>query len=232
MTELYSRPALVLSDDAVLDTHISKTLFTLQYRVDNAKTISEALQYTDKQNYLLIIVADQPNRHIDSLEFYNKLIAKSPELKKKVIFISDKESLELNTKLEHLECSHLDRPFEPAQLAFEIEDMRAKGILEESRIENRYNWTGECKIGVNGEYTGKTMDISSKGIKLYYLGDKIEADTAAMVHIPDIGYDGKARVRWNFQMGEKNMMGLDLLTNIDSDDLKKAIPFVPTLQQA
>ena len=225
MTELYSRPALVLSDDNILDKQISKTLSTLQYRVDNAKTISEALQYIEKQNYLLIIVTDQPNRNIDALEFHNKLSTTDPKLIKKVIYFSDKKSTELNARLKQLDCSHLDRPFEPAQLAFEIEDMRSRGLLNETRIENRYNWTGECKIDSNGEYTGKTMDISANGIKLYYNGDKIDKNSEAIIHIPDIGYDGKARVRWNFTMGEKNMMGLDLLTNIKSDDLQKAIPW-------
>lgn len=227
MSDLFSRPALIITDDSSLERPLSKTLFTLQYRVDHARRMEGALLLAREQQYLLIIVSQEPKNEIDALAFYKRLLVDCPGYEQRVIFVSDNKLELLNDEIAKLTCEHISTPFVPAELALSIEMLRSKGILIESRGENRYNWTGECKLDASGDYSGKTMDISSKGLKMHYIGEEVELGTEILVNIPDIGYDGKAVVRWNFKMGEKTLLGLDLRTSIDSEDLKKAIPFAP-----
>ncbi len=225
MSDLYSRPALVLTSDPELEKLVSRTLFTLQYRVDSTPIASEAHELANKQDYLLIVVDEPPGRSIDTISFYKKLKLYHPDHEKKVIFISDNKSKTFIEEVTNLGCEHISKPFKPAELALAIEILRTKGIISETRVENRYNWTGECSVDAAGKHTGKTMDISSTGVKMYYEGEKVEEGSKIMVHIPDIGYDGMAIVMWSFTMGEKTLLGLDLETNLNTTTLKKAIPF-------
>lgn len=227
MSDLYSRPALVLTDNPELERLVSRTLFTLQYRVDSTPIASEAHELVKKQEYLLIVVDEPPGRSIDTISFYKKLKLYHPEHEKKVIFISDNKSETFIKEVTDLGCEHISKPFEPRELAMAIEVLRTKGIISETRVENRYNWTGECSVDASGKHKGKTMDISSTGVKMYYEGEKVEEGLEIMVHIPDIGYDGEAVVMWSFKLGSKTLLGLDLKTNLDSATLKKAIPFAP-----
>lgn len=227
MSELYSRPALIITDDNKLEAPLSRTLFTLQYRVDHAKHMAGALHLAKDQLYLLIIISEEPKNSIDAIAFYKELLRSSPLYEKRVVFISNSSTSPFAKEIAHLGCEHITTPFKPSDLALSLEILRSKGLLTETRIENRYNWTGECLVNTSGVYSGKTMDISSNGLKLYYPGEEVELGTEIEVSIPDIGYDGLAKVRWSFKVGEKTMLGLDLMTNIDSEDLKKAIPFAP-----
>ena len=227
MSDLYSRPALIVTRDNKLEPPLSRTLFTLQYRVDHAKSLEGALLLAKKQHYLLIVAAHEPENKIDAINFYKELLKNSPIYERRVVFVDHGNQEAFIKNVEQLGCEHIAKPFNPAELALSIEVLRSKGILTETRIESRYNWTGECKVSTSGEYSGKTMDISSTGLKMHYPGEEVELGTEITVHIPDLGYDGLAKVRWSFKVGEKTLLGLDLMTHIDSEDLKKAIPFAP-----
>jgi len=229
MGDLYSRPALLITSDHNTEMAISKTLFTLQYRVDSTKSPDGALLLARKQFYLLIIVSHEPGRNLIASKFYRDLIFANKGYEKRVIFVSDVHDTAFADEIAPFGCEHITKPFNPADLALSIEILRSKGILAETRGENRYNWTGECSVDDSGKYSGKTMDISSKGLKLYYKGDaEVDIGKEISVSIPDIGYKGMALIRWRFKMGEKTLLGLDLKTSIDSEDLKKAVPFAPS----
>jgi len=225
MAQLYSRPALLLTGDREFKDSITKLLSTLQFRVDCASTSSEAYQLASSKEYLLIFASEEPSKTISAISFYKKLMTTNPEYKQKVLFFAELPNESLEKEFKYADCHYLNRPLEPASLAKEIEVMRENGIFNEARIGNRYNWTGECTISAEGTLCGKTMDISSKGIKMYYNGETVPANSEISISIPDIQYKGKAMVRWNFRMGEKNMMGLDLVEEINPLNLQKAIPF-------
>lgn len=225
MSEEHSRSALVLTDNPELEKKISKTLFTLQYSVHSTDTTSKAQELANKNNYLLIIADETSSRSIDTLNFYLEFRVNRPDREKRFIFISDANAKSFQNEVTKLGCEHLSKPFEPGELALAIEVLRTKGIIKEPRIENRYNWTGECSIDAKGKHIGKTIDINTTGVKMYYNGDKVKEGTKIMVHIPDIGYDGEATVVWCFKMGKKTLLGFDLGTHLTPSKLKKAIPF-------
>lgn len=225
MSEEHSRLALVLTDDPELEKKISKTLFTLQYSVHSTDTASKAQELTNKNNYLLIVVDETSNRSIDTLNFYLEFRVSRPDREKRVIFISDENAKSFQNEVSKLGCEYISKPFEPGELALAIEVLRTKGIIKEHRIENRYNWTGECSVDAKGKHRGKTIDINATGVKMYYDGDKVKEGTKIVVHIPDIDYDGEATVIWCFKMGPKTLLGLDLGTKLTSYKLKKAVPF-------
>ncbi len=225
MSEEHSRLALVLTDDPELEKKISKTLFTLQYRVHSTDTASKAQELTSKNNYLIIVADETSNRSIDTLKFYMEFRVSRPDREKRVVFISDDNAKSFQNEVSKLGCEYISKPFEPGDLALAIEVLRTKRIIKETRIENRYNWTGECSIDAHGKHTGKTIDINATGVKMYYDGDKVKEGTKIVVHIPDIDYDGEATVKWCFKMGAKTLLGLDLGTKLTSSKLKKAVPF-------
>lgn len=225
MEEILSKQILILTNNNELAEAISETLSTLQYTVDTEKNTLEAIQKAERKKYLLILASEEPAENIDTLEFYKILLRKIPHYVRRVIFVTDNKSREYLDVIRRSGCHYINKPYNPADLTSELAIMRTKKIITETRLENRYSWKGKCVLIGKNRYTGETMDISSNGARVQYAGEKVTEGSEITVTIPDISYYGKAHVRWNFEIGNENMMGLDLETALEPINLKKAIPF-------
>lgn len=225
-SEIFSRPALMLTDDRHIDKELKNTLSILQYRVDVSITESEALQQIKSQKYFLIIVEENPSRQINSMSFYKKLIGQNPEYKNLVIFISENTFSAFAEEVKLLGCHNMPKIFSPSALAITIESMREKALLEENRKANRYNWSSPCALQLNKSgFVGKTMDISALGLKIYYKGDDIPIGSVLEISVPSIDLQSIVTVAWSFKVGEKIMLGLALKDKLSITKLQLAVPF-------
>lgn len=226
ISDIFSRPALMLTDDRHIDKELKKTLSTLQYRVDVSITESEALQLIKSQKFFLIIVEENPSRQINSMSFYKKLIKQNPEYKHLVIFISENPFSVFAEEVKLLGCHNMPKIFSPSALAITIESMREKALLEENRKANRYNWSSPCALqNKKSGFVGKTMDISALGFKIYYRGDDIPVGSVIEMSVPAIEFQGLVTVAWTFKVGDKNMLGLALEDKLPITKLQLAVPF-------
>ena len=225
MIKLLSRPALIVTNDKWLGAAVTNTLTTLQYNVDTVNTIESALKVVDKKPYLLIIAIDSKHGHINLVKLYHSITRKCPNFAKKFIFLPDGYDEVLLDLCFSKNCHFVQRPFRPANLVIELEAMRTKQLLNETRTENRYNWTGACNLSLGRKIFATSLDISNRGLKVFYTGEKAITDAEAIIHLPYIGIETKAQIKWHKYTGTRNIIGFDLVDSIDSEDLKKIIPF-------
>ncbi len=227
-TDIYSRPSLIFSDDKVVSKDIEKTLSTLQYKVDSVVIESEAIKMLGEKEYFLIVVVEKPKRQLETLSFYKKIIANHPQYKNSVIFVSESIFGILAEEVKLIGCELIPKPFYAENLASSLDTMRERGLFKEHRTENRYNWIGDCNITTEGgTYRGRTMDISTKGMKIYYIGEKPKAEEKITISLEKIDHSTGATVMWSYKVGDKALIGISLEDNLTGPSLKKAIPFAP-----
>lgn len=228
MTDIYTRPALVFTDDKQTSKIIDKALTTLQYKVSSVIIESEAIKLLGEKEYFLIIIVEKPKRQLETLGFYKKIIAAHPQYKHSVIFVSESIFGVLSEEVKLIECELIPKPFYAENLATALENMRERGLFKENRKENRYNWIGDCSLTVGTQsYKGRTMDISSKGLKIYYNGEAPKADEKINISIDTIEYSTEATVMWSYKLGDKALLGISLEVPMTGLIMKKAVPFAP-----
>lgn len=228
MSDIYSRPALIFTEDKQIEKQIEKSLSTLQYKVDHTIIESEVIKLLGEKEYFLVVIVEKPKRQLEILSFYKRIIASHPQYKNSVIFVSESIFGVLAEEVKMIGCELIPKPFYAENLATALESMRERGLFKENRAENRYNWIGETVINHGeAEYKGRTMDISMNGIKMYYQGTTPNENDVLKLYIPDMDHTVEAKVTWSYKVGEKAMIGVKLESTLPLEAMKKAIPFAP-----
>ncbi len=102
---------LVVEDESALAAAVSEALTDAGFVVDRAGDGEEALRRVNVKRYDLI-VCDLKMPKIDGIRFYQKLVPASPEMARRVIFVTgDVAGTEAESFLQESGCRWLAKPF-------------------------------------------------------------------------------------------------------------------------
>lgn len=113
---------LAIDDNPMVIELLVKSLSTEGYEIDTAGNGLEGLKMLDVRQYALII-SDIDMPVMNGMEFYSKLIEKTPSMKQKVIFITGHRDAARHNFIKEAGCVYLDKPFRIDELCSAVNEI-------------------------------------------------------------------------------------------------------------
>ncbi|MBI5237187.1 MAG: response regulator [Deltaproteobacteria bacterium] len=225
---------LFVDDDEALRALYMEVLKRAGYLAEEAKNGKTALEKIKKTVFDLVIT-DIQMPELDGIGLYLNALKDYPFMKDRFIFITGSmcEDSEAKSVLTEMELKYLVKPFEIKELLGMIGTVTGSspavfqkpgGKEAGKRLKKRFCWEEDCRVSEKDAYNPRpftsTVDVSSDGVKIRYIGSPLKPDSVVKIDIKGLRVKTAARIIWSRILNEvEAVSGLKLSDPISSTSI-------------
>ena len=214
---------LLVEDDDLLQ-RLSEIFCFIQLPVDIASDPDEAKSMVSRNNYDVLICESQFSDGVKGVDVYSELLAASPRLKGRAIFLITTSTSETIFAAKTLGCRYLSKPVEAKHLMDKVDEIRKERGDADRRADVRYSWTGGCRISAVADFDALVQDLSLGGLKVRHTGDPLSSGSTVKVRIKELSIVREALVKWSRPQGDSFEAGLSFDRAIPSTYINFIVP--------